>query len=50
MKSLLLPLVDWDMGTIIIGVFAFVCIVLVAIVIGFMNSGKKNEDEPHTNK
>lgn len=46
MKSLYVPLVDWDMGTIIIGVFAFVCIVLVAVVIGFMNSGKKNKDEP----
>ncbi len=50
MKSLYVPLVDWDMGTIIIGVFAFVCIVLVAIVIGFMNSGKKNNDQHQANQ
>ncbi|MDT0555919.1 hypothetical protein [Patiriisocius hiemis] len=42
MKALFLPLVDWGMGTIIIGVFALVCVILTAIVIGMMNSGKKN--------
>lgn len=49
MKAIILPLVDWGMGTIIIGVFALVCVILTAIVIGMLNSGKKKNktNEPN---
>ncbi|MDX1463068.1 MAG: hypothetical protein R3359_08430 [Marinirhabdus sp.] len=43
MKSLFLPLVDWGMGTVIIGVFVLVCVIIVAVVVGLMNSGSKND-------
>jgi Mg2+ and Co2+ transporter CorA len=39
-----LPLVDWGMGTVIIGVFALVCIALVAVVIHLNNSDKPKKD------
>jgi ABC-type spermidine/putrescine transport system permease subunit I len=39
-----ISLVDWGMGTAIIGVFVVVCIVLVLIVVNMMNSDKKKED------
>lgn len=39
-----LPLVNWGMGTIIIGVFALVCIVLTAIVMNMVKGNKKNND------
>lgn len=32
MNSLFLPLVNWGLGTILIGVFALVCIILIAII------------------
>ncbi|MFD0796755.1 hypothetical protein ACFQZJ_04730 [Maribacter chungangensis] len=35
------PLVNWNNGIIMIGVFALVCIVLVAVMIGFINSERK---------
>ncbi len=36
------PLVSWDNGIIMIGVFALVVIVLVVAVLALMNSGKKS--------
>lgn len=40
-----LALVNWGMGTFLIGIFAVVCCVaLVLIVIHMMNSDKKKED------
>jgi len=39
-----IPLVNWGMGTIIIGVFALVCVILVLVVLNLMNSDKKKED------
>ena len=39
-----IALYNWDLGVVLIGVFALVCIVLVAILIGFMMSGKKKEN------
>lgn len=44
MISRTLPLVDWGMGTAIIGVFVVVCIVIVLVVLQMMNSDKKKED------
>lgn len=35
------PLVNWSNGIIMIGVFALVCVVLVAIMISFVNSERK---------
>jgi|GEM_PF-850001 len=39
MKTLFLPLVNWGMGTFIIGVFAVVCIVLIAVIYNLTRSG-----------
>lgn len=39
-----IALYDWNNGVIMIGVFAVVCIALVATLIIFMSSGKKKED------
>lgn len=39
----LVPLVNWGNGVIMIGVFAAVCVALVAALLIFMNSGKKEE-------
>ena len=43
MNSLMLPLVNWGMGTIIIGVFALVCIVMVLVVYNMINSKNKED-------
>ncbi|GAK88904.1 hypothetical protein JCM19297_3428 [Nonlabens ulvanivorans] len=40
----MLPLVDWTMGAILIGVFALVCIALVAIVMNMMKTDKKKDE------
>lgn len=37
-----LPLVNWGNGVIMIGVFALVVIVLVAVLVSLINSGKKD--------
>ncbi|SHG41722.1 hypothetical protein SAMN05444483_11184 [Salegentibacter echinorum] len=39
-----LALVNWGMGTFLIGIFAVVCIALVLIVLNMMNNDKKKED------
>ncbi len=38
MNTLFIPLVDWGMGSFIIGVFAVVCIALVLVVYGLMRT------------
>lgn len=38
MNSLFLPLVNWGLGTIIIGVFGLVCIILVIVVYNLSRS------------
>lgn len=43
MNSLMLPLVNWGMGTVIIGVFALVCIVMVLVVYNMINSKNKKD-------
>ena len=47
MKSLYLPLVDWGMGTFIIGVFAVVCVVLVLVIYNLTRT--KDAPPPTTN-
>lgn len=43
MKTIsIIPLVNWSMGAIIIGVFAVVCVVMVLIVYNMVKSGKKD--------
>lgn len=37
------PLVNWSNGIVMIGVFVFVVIALVAIMVSFVNSEKKKE-------
>ena len=44
MQALNIPLVDWGNGVIMIGVFALVVVILIALTISFMTRGKK-EDE-----
>ncbi len=45
MKSLVLPLVNWGMGAVLIGVFAVVCIVLVLVVFSLASGDKKVDDQ-----
>lgn len=40
---MIVPLVSWESGTIIIGVFVVVCIALVGIVVAMISGGKKKE-------
>lgn len=45
MTNSILPLANWGMGTAIIIFFAFLCVALTAIVLGFVFGGKKKTDE-----
>ncbi|MFN0728505.1 MULTISPECIES: hypothetical protein [Polaribacter] len=45
MFNTLLPLVSWTNGTILIGVFAVVCVGLVAAVMLLMTTDKKKEEK-----
>ena len=38
---MIIPLVDWSNGVIMIAVFAFVVIALIATLVSLMNSGKR---------
>ncbi len=40
-----IALYNWDNGVIMIGVFALVCVVLVAFLINFMVNGKGSEGQ-----
>lgn len=42
MKHLIIPLVNWGMGAILIGVFALVCIIIALIVYNMVQSDKKD--------
>lgn len=44
MTNSILPLANWGLGTAIIIFFAVLCVVLSAIVITFVLSGKKKGD------
>ena len=44
MNILFLPLVNWSMGAVLIGVFALVCIVMVAVVMSIAKGDKKQSD------
>jgi Mg2+ and Co2+ transporter CorA len=43
MSAFNLPLVSWTNGTIMIGVFALVCVGLVTALLLLVNSGKKTK-------
>lgn len=45
MTNSITPLANWGIGTILIIIFAIVCIALTAIVLGFVFAGKKKPDE-----
>ncbi|QIE58004.1 hypothetical protein G5B37_09130 [Rasiella rasia] len=45
MNLLNVPLVNWGLGTIMIIIFAVVCVVLVAVVYSLSRSTKRIEDE-----
>jgi hypothetical protein len=45
MNSIIIPLVDWGMGSILIGVFAVVCIVIALVVYNLANSDKKDDTD-----
>ncbi|WP_173362635.1 hypothetical protein [Christiangramia forsetii] len=38
--QVIVPLVNWGLGTAIIAVFGIVCVVLVILVVTMINSGK----------
>jgi ABC-type transport system involved in cytochrome bd biosynthesis fused ATPase/permease subunit len=40
-----IPLVDWTNGIVMIGVFALVVVILVAVMLNLMNSDKKRSGE-----
>jgi Na+-translocating ferredoxin:NAD+ oxidoreductase RnfG subunit len=40
-----LPLVNWGMGSVIIGVFALVCVILVAVVYNMVNSDSEKKEK-----
>lgn len=40
-----IALSNWNNGVIMIGIFALVCITLIGIMINFVMSGKKKEEE-----
>ncbi|WP_297705921.1 hypothetical protein [uncultured Eudoraea sp.] len=41
MNLISIPLVDWSNGIVMIAVFAFVVIAMIAILVSLMNSGKR---------
>lgn len=45
MKTLFLPLVNWGVGALMIGIFALVCVLITAVVIK-MVTGEKSKDDP----
>jgi hypothetical protein len=40
---IILPLVNWSNGIVMMAVFAAVCVALIATLVLFMNSGKKDQ-------
>ncbi|SRX55106.1 hypothetical protein [Aequorivita sp. CIP111184] len=48
MTNSILPLANWGMGTAIIIFFAILCVVLSAMVLSFVFSGKKKNDDEVT--
>ncbi|EDM43705.1 hypothetical protein SCB49_08943 [unidentified eubacterium SCB49] len=38
MNTLFLPLVDWGMGSFLIGIFALVCIILILVIYNLTQS------------
>lgn len=43
-----LPLVNWGMGVIIIGIFALVCIVIAVVIYRMANGDKKTDTSDKT--
>lgn len=41
---MILPLVSWGNGTVMIAIFAVVCVILIGTVIAMMSAGKKKEE------
>ena len=39
-----IPLVNWGMGSILIGVFALVCIVMAVVIYNMANADKKDSE------
>ncbi len=42
-SKLILPLVSWGNGTLMIAIFAVICVVLIATVIAMMSAGEKKK-------
>ena len=42
--QVIVPLVNWGLGTAIIAVFGIVCVVLVILVVTMINSDKKKNE------
>ncbi len=39
-----IALVDWGMGTALIGVFAIVCVIITVVIYSMVQSGKKKDE------
>lgn len=44
MINTVLAVYDWTNGVVMIAIFALVCIILIGVLINFMMSGKKKQD------
>lgn len=44
MENIIIPLVNWGMGALLIGVFAVVCIALVLVIYSLASNDKKAAD------
>lgn len=50
MAHLFIPLANWGVGTILIVIFAVVCLALSALVISFIFGAKKTEGEDESSQ
>nr|WP_169933504.1 hypothetical protein [Nonlabens sp. Ci31] len=44
----IIPLVNWAMGAILIGVFAVVCVVIILVVYNMVKADKKDSTDAET--
>lgn len=49
LKSLIALVYDWTNGVVMISVFALVCLILIGVLVNFMTSGKKKDENNETN-
>jgi hypothetical protein len=50
MKLTMTPLVNWEMGNILIGGFVVVCVIIIAVIYNMVQSGKEKSEENQEGK